>query len=46
MLMRLMIKLMITGGRGGGGGEEEEKEDNKGEADVDNKYSEDAACFF
>ena len=27
---------------GGGGGEE----DNKGEGEFDNKYSEDATCFF
>ena len=37
-----MIKLMITGVGGGGAVEE----DNKGEGDIDNKYSEDAACFF
>ena len=30
----------------GGGGGGVEVEDNKGEGDIDNKYSEDAACFF
>ena len=31
---------MIAGGGGGGDG------DNKGEGEFDNKYSEDATCFF
>ena len=39
-LMRLRKKLMITGGGGEG------DDDNKGEGDIDNRYSKDAACFF
>ena len=39
-LMRLRMKLMIAGGGGGG------DDDNKGEDEFDNKYSEDATCFF
>ena len=38
-LMRLRMKLMIAGGGGG-------DDDNKGEGEFDNKYSEDATCFF
>ena len=38
-LMRLGMKLMITGGREG-------DDNNKIEGDIDNKYSKDAACFF
>ena len=34
------MKLMIAGGGGGG------DDDNKGEGEFDNKYSEDATCFF
>ena len=34
-----MMKLMIAGGGGG-------DDDNKGEGDIDNKYSKYAACFF
>ena len=36
-LMRLRMKLMIAGGG---------DDDNKGEGEFDNKYSEDATCFF
>ena len=38
-LMRLRMKLMITGGREG-------DDNNKIEGDIDNKYSKDAACLF
>ena len=38
-LMRLRMKLMITGRREG-------DDNNKIEGDIDNKYSKDAACLF